>query len=40
MKMDRNVRRELTLPSYQDFKELQNNFEVIKDLLEDYKARL
>ena len=38
--MDRNVRRELTLPSYQDFKELQNNFEVIKDLLEDYKARL
>lgn len=38
--MDRNVRRELTLPSYQDFKELQNNFEVIKDLLEDYKAGL
>ena len=38
--MDRNVRRELTLPSYKDFKELQNNFKIIKDLLEDYKARL
>jgi len=38
--IDSNVRRNSTLPSYQDFKELQNNFEVIKDLLEDYKARL
>ena len=38
--IDSNVRRNSRLPSYQDFKELQNNFEVIKDLLEDYKARL
>ena len=38
--MDRNVRRNSTLPPYQDFAELQNKFELIKDLLEDYKARL
>ena len=38
--MDRNVRRNSKLPSFQDFEELQNNFEVIKDLLEDHKAKL
>ena len=38
--MDRNARRNLTLPNVQDFEKLQDNFEVIKDLLEDHKARL
>ena len=38
--MDRNARRNLTLPNVQEFKKLQDNFEVIKDLLEDHKARL
>ena len=38
--MDRNARRNFTLPNVQDFKNLQDNFEMIKDLLEDHKARL
>ena len=38
--MDSNVRRSSTLPSVQDFEKLQNSFEVIKDLLEDHKAKL
>lgn len=38
--MDRNVRQNLILPSHNDFTKLQNNFEQIKDLLEDYKARI
>ena len=38
--MDRNVRQNSTLPSFSDFTKLQNNFELVKDLLEDYKARI
>ena len=38
--MDRNVRQNFILPSHNDFTKLQNNFERIKDLLEDYKARI